>query len=143
MIAYLDSSVVLRIVLGQRDRLREWPELDAGVASGLVEVECLRTLDRTRLAEGLGEGAVTARREAVYRLLAEVNVVDPDRAVLARASLPLPVPLGTLDAIHLATALVWREREATGLVMATHDAALALAARACGFPVLGSLDAKP
>ena len=143
MIAYIDSSVLLRIVLGQRDRLREWSELESGVASALVEVECLRTLDRTRLAEGLGEGAVTARRESVYRLLAEINVVDPDRAILARAALPLPVPLGTLDAIHLATALAWREREESGLVMATHDAALALAARACGFTVLGCVEAKP
>jgi predicted nucleic acid-binding protein len=63
--------------------------------------------------------------------------VDPTRNVLARASQPLPTPLGTLDAIHLATALHWRESREPDLVFATHDAALALAARSCGLRVSG------
>ena len=50
---------------------------------------------------------------------------------------PLPVALGTLDGIRLATALLWRERAGADLVMATHDAALGLAARAVGFRVIG------
>jgi predicted nucleic acid-binding protein len=49
VIAYVDSSVVLRLVLGQPAALREWRTVDRGVASALVEVECLRTLDRLRL----------------------------------------------------------------------------------------------
>ena len=49
MIAYLDSSVLLRLVLGQRDALKEWKEVSRGVVSALVEVECQRTLDRLRL----------------------------------------------------------------------------------------------
>jgi len=49
----------------------------------------------------------------------------------------MPVPIGTLDAIHLATALLWRERAGT-LEMATHDAALGAAARAFGFHVRGT-----
>jgi hypothetical protein len=58
--------------------------------------------------------------------------------VLNRATEPLPTPLGTLDALHLATALVWRDRMGTAPVVVTHDAALALAARAFGFEVRGS-----
>jgi hypothetical protein len=46
--------------------------------------------------------------------------------------------LGTLDAIHLATALAWREAAGVeDLVMATHDLALATAARASGLRVVG------
>jgi hypothetical protein len=37
----------------------------------------------------------------------------------------------------LATALLWRERGGSELVMATHDQALATAARASGFSVVG------
>ena len=37
--------------------------------------------------------------------------------------------LGTLDAIHLATALLWKEMRRVNLVMATHDEALALGAQ--------------
>ena len=138
MIAYLDSSVVLRVVLGQKDRLAEWRQIRTGVASALCEVECLRTLDRLRLAGGLDDRELARRRELVYAITGEMELVDISHPVLGRASQPFPSPLGTLDAIHLATALLWREREATGLVVATHDAALGTAARSLGFPVLGT-----
>ena len=64
MIAYLDSSTVLRIILGQANALKEWRSITQGVASALVEVECLRTLDRLRLAEGLKDAEIAIRREA-------------------------------------------------------------------------------
>jgi hypothetical protein len=102
-----------------------------------MEVECLRTLDRLRLLEGIAEGEIARRRETVYRILEALTVIEPTRPVLARAAQPFPVVLGTLDAIHLATALLWRERADGDLVMATHDAALGLAARAVGFRVIG------
>ena len=137
MIAYLDSSVVLRVVLGQRGSLREWKAIETGVASALLEVECLRTLDRLRLLEGIAEGEIARQREAIYRIVEALTVIEPTRPVLARAAQPFPVVLGTLDAIHLATALMWRERSDADLVMATHDAALGLAARAIGFRVIG------
>ena len=137
MIAYIDSSVLLRMVLGQPGLLAEWGEVSTGVASALVEVECLRTLDRLRVVEGIGEEDLAIRREAVYRVLETVEVVEVTRPVLARAAQPLPTSLGTLDAIHLATAMLWREETADSLVMATHDKALALAARASGLRVIG------
>lgn len=137
MIAYVDSSVLLRIVLGQRDGLAEWTAIETGVASALVEVECLRTLDRLRLRESIPDTAIAERRAAVFQLLEAMEVVEATRPILARASLPLPTALGTLDAIHLATALAWREITASEIVMATHDTALGLAARASGLPVIG------
>ncbi len=137
MIAYLDSSTILRIILGQQNSLKEWRSITQGVVSALVEVECLRTLDRLRLAEGLEDAEIAVRREAVYRVLEAVEVVELGRPVLARASQPMPTALGTLDAIHLATALLWKDRSGADLVMATHDEALAMAARASGLRVVG------
>jgi len=107
------------------------------VASALVEVECLRTLDRVRLAEGLNDADVAALREAAYRLIEAVEIVELTGPVLSRASHPLPTALGTLDALHLATALLWRKQTASDLVMATHDEALAIAAKASGLRVIG------
>lgn len=49
----------------------------------------------------------------------------------------MPTELGTLDAIHLATALLWRDMVGAELTMATHDSALAIAAEAHGLPVVG------
>ena len=137
MKVYLDSSVLLRVVLGQPDRLAEWPTLETVVASALVEVECLRVLDRLRLGGHMSEEELVTRREAVYHLTAEMQVVEPTGAVLRQASQPLPTALGTLDAIHLATAVLWRETRGETLLMATHDRALGQAARALGMQVLG------
>lgn len=138
MIAYVDSSVLLRIILGQRNAVKEWRAIERGVASALAEVECLRTLDRLRVSERLSDEAIALRREAVFRLLESMEIIDLTRPILTRAAQPFSTALGTLDAIHLATALVWREGKQEDLVMATHDTALAVAARASGFRVVGT-----
>lgn len=137
MIAYVDASVLLRVILRQPDALREWTGIERGVASVLVEVECLRTLDRLRLRFGVPDREIATRRETVFRVLESIELVEIGSGVLARAAQPLPTELGTLDAIHLATATVWRESTGAELFMATHDEALATAARANGFRVLG------
>ncbi len=135
MIAYADSSVLLRVILRQPNRLKQWKAIETGVASALVEVECLRTLDRLRAA--ISDEDLAVRRETVFRLTEEMEIVEPTFAVLNRAAQPLPIPLGTLDAIHLATAMMWREVRDEEIVMATHDQALGTAARASGLHVIG------
>ena len=108
------------------------------MVSALAEVECLRTLDRLRLLQGLSDNQVARLRETVFRVLEAVEVVELDRPVLRRAEQPLPTALGTLDAIHLATALMWQEQWGENMIMATHDNALATAARSCGLQVIGA-----
>jgi predicted nucleic acid-binding protein len=103
----------------------------------MAEVECLRTLDRLRTEGSLDPRALAGLREGVYTVLASVDIVEVTRSVLARAAQPSPTPLGTLDAIHLASALIWRERTGKNLTLATHDAALALGARAYGMKTIG------
>ena len=137
MIAYLDTSVLLRKVLGQGGALQEWPSIRIGVTSALAGTECLRTLDRFRLRTGLSDHELALRREMVFRLFERLEVIDVTAAVLDRAAQPIPTELGTLDAIHLATAVLWREQSGADLVMATHDVALATAARASGLAVVG------
>lgn len=137
MIAYVDSSVLLRVVLGQSNALREWPLIEGGVCSVLVRVESLRTLDRLRLRTQLPDPEVARRRATILKVLDSLEQVEVDALVLDRASQPLPTELGTLDAIHFVSALLWREATRAELVFATHDAALALAAQAYGFKVVG------
>jgi len=57
--------------------------------------------------------------------------------VLERAAEPFPTTLGSLDAVHLASALLVRD-DLEGLAFATHDDALGTAARATGFQVHGA-----
>jgi predicted nucleic acid-binding protein len=138
VIAYLDSSVILRLVLNEPDLLREWPDVHHGVTSALTEVEVLRTMDRLRFSNpALDPQLLAARREAAFRVLEGLETIEITRVVLARAAQPLPTPLGTLDAIHLVSAMGWRE-QFEGLIFGTHDLALAAAARASGFEVVGA-----
>ncbi len=138
MIAYLDTSALLRLVLREPGALEDLLSCEALVSSELLAVESLRTIDRLRLQGALSVEEAASRRGTVMEWLEAVDLVLLQRPVLARASEPFPTPIGTLDALHLATALVWRERTGQALVMATHDRDLALAARSFGLEVRGA-----
>lgn len=137
MNAYMDSSAILRMILGEPDGFTGWDRCSILVTSALAEVECLRTLDRIRLTNRLSAKETIARRESLFRILESMKIVEISASIIRRASEPFPVPLKTLDAIHLATALTWRDVEGKDLTMVTHDQALAAAARSFGLPVEG------
>ena len=137
MTAYVDGSVILRLALGQANALVEWSKIRRGVASALVKTESLRTLDRLRLRAKLSDAEVATRRAAILSLIGSLEVVELDATVLDRASQPMPTELGALDAIHLATALLWKEMTGVEITVATHDEALGLGAKAHGLPVVG------
>jgi predicted nucleic acid-binding protein len=137
MIAYVDSSVLLRVALGQPNALPEWRDIERGVSSALVTTESLRTLDRVRLRVNLSDIEVARRRATILALIESLELVEIDSSVLDRAAQPMPTELGTLDAIHLASALLWKDALGADPFMVTHDKALALAAQAHGLKVLG------
>ncbi|MCB9739542.1 MAG: PIN domain-containing protein [Deltaproteobacteria bacterium] len=134
---YLDTSVLLRVVLGQPNRLAAFAQAKRAETSALTRVEALRTLDRHFQRGLLDIQTFSAARASALDLLGRVDRIALSPAVLERAAEPFPTPLGTLDALHLATALAARARLAEPLVMATHDRDLAQAARSVGFLVLG------
>jgi len=138
MIVYVDSSVLLRVALGQPNSLPQWRQVDRGVSSALISTESLRTLDRLRIRAGLSDLEVARRRATILNLVASLELIEIDAVVLDRAAQPMPTELGTLDAIHLASALLWKAAMGIDPVMATHDGALGLAARAHGLKVLGT-----
>ncbi len=123
--------------MGQASALREWNSIERGVTSVITEVECLRTIDRLRLERLFDEAELAERRAALSTLLRSAEIVELSSPILHRASQPLPVTVSTLDALHLATALQWRDFFSIDLVMATHDARLGLASRAMGLEVVG------
>lgn len=137
MIAYIDTSALLRIVLrepGALDELRTYTGL---VSSELIAVESARTIDRLRLQGSLTAEEAAARMRTVNEWLEAIDLVLLRTPVLGRASEPMPMPLGTPDSLHLATALIWRDRMGSLPTLATHDTVLGLAARAFGFEVHG------
>lgn len=137
MKVYIDTSVLLRIVLAEPRPLTEWRSIDVALTSEVTRVEALRTIDRARIEMRLSDRDVADRRALVLETLEGFHLAHLDRVVLDRAGEPFPTLVRTLDAIHLATALLSRSKH-QGLVFATHDAALATAARSIGFRVIGA-----
>ncbi len=141
MNAYIDSSVVLRIVLGEPEPLPSWDRIDQALSSELIRLECLRTIDRARVQLRLGDDAVSRQRANVLEAIDSLSLIPLSVLVLERAAEPFPTLIGSLDAIHLASALLVRDQY-DELLFATHGQKLAVAARAMGFPVAG-VSAQP
>lgn len=132
----------MRIVLQQPNPLDEWDDLVYGVSSTLLEVEAYRTLDQLWHRNQFRESALAEKQTILRTFLPRLDLQPLSPAVLSFASQPLPVPLRTLDAIHLATAMIYRAGQPDDerpIVFATHDVALARAATAMHFDVIGTL----
>lgn len=137
MTAYVDTSALLRVVLREPGAVEDLRNYDRLVSSELLAVESARTIDRLRLQGSLTTEEAGARLRTINEWLEAIDLVLLRTTVLSRAAEPMPMPLGTLDALHLATALIWRDRMGPLPTIVTHDAALGLAAQAFGFEVHG------
>jgi predicted nucleic acid-binding protein len=137
MKAYLDASVVLRIILRAPNPLAEWPSIDEHISSALLRVECLRTLERLGIEDKIADDEIARRSNEVRTVIESVRMLNITPAVLTRAAEPFGTLLKSLDAIHLATAIEWRSQGHTDFAFATHDRQLARAAEAVGFLVIG------
>jgi len=140
MIVYLDSSAVLRLILNQKNKISEFKKMNRAISSKLLKAECFRTLDRLRLLGNFSELEFVKISEELYQYLDLVEIIEISDSILERVGGSFSIALGTLDAIHLSSALLWRERIQLELNFFTHDEALGRAARSLGFTVYGCLE---
>ena len=131
MVAYLDSSVLLRHILLGEEPIRHVLEFPRVVSSELIEIECRRVLHRYRLAGELSDETLTVARERLDEVLAGIDLLEMSRQIKQRAMDPFPVNVRTLDALHLATALMVVE-DADGLALFSHDEGMNRCARSLG-----------
>jgi hypothetical protein len=94
-------------------------------------------IDRLRLEGILDDGGVADAREQLARIESVMAHIPLSRPVVERASLPMATVVKSLDALHLASALLLRERLRITFFFATHDPQQARAARALGFDCIG------
>lgn len=137
MIVYLDTSVILEVLLRQGKPIGVWGEWDAAYSSELSGVEARRVIDRLRLESALDDDGVAEAHVELAHLEASIGRIPVTRPVLRRAGLPLATVVKTLDAIHLSSALLFQERRGTSLDFVTRDAQQGRAARALGFNCIG------
>lgn len=125
---YLDSSALMKLVReeAETEALRDWlgsqPE-EPVATSELGRVELLRAAQRA------GPEALTE----AHILIGDVDLIPLDRGVQDLACEMGDPPLRTLDALHLASAVILGD-ELTALV--AYDDRLVAAARAVGLPTV-------
>jgi predicted nucleic acid-binding protein len=95
-VIYLDTSVVLAHLYAEDRRPPDSLWQQRLVSSRLLEYELWTWVN--------ARGAARTHGDAVRELLAHVSIVELAPTVLGRATEPFPVPVRTLDALHLATA---------------------------------------
>jgi predicted nucleic acid-binding protein len=138
MNVYLDSSVVLRRLQRELAVMAGWGQWDQAYSSELLRVEVLRSIDRNRLKGALTDQDVAQLITKAHTIFDAIEFVVLSRSILNRASQSFLTPLGTLDSLHLATALRLVELRGIELAFLTHDAELATAARSMNFNVQGA-----
>jgi len=99
---YVDTSVALAHLFAE-DR-RPPPSLwtETLVSSRLLEYEIWTRLHARK--------ATASRAEAAQAVIARISLLELAPLVLARALDPFPVPVRTLDALHLASCRFLRDR---------------------------------
>ena len=123
---YLDSSVALAHLLAE-DRSPPDKLWRAPLASSrLLEYEIWNRLNAQKLARSHGDAA----RELINR----VALVEMIPLVLVRALEPFPIPVRTLDALHLAS-IEFLRRRGQILELASYDERLLAAATSLGIRV--------
>ncbi len=123
---YLDTSVALAHLLAEdrRPPASLWGQPLA--ASRLLEYELWTRLN--------GRGLGASHGEAARRLLERLAMLELAPAVLSRALEPFPIPVRTLDALHLASIEFLRSR-GQKVELASYDDRLNEAARRLGIPL--------
>jgi len=130
---YVDSSSVLRHILNDDSALRERASADKVGSSDLLEIECRRVLQRERLEGHLDDRQYGEALTLLDAIVERLFIIELGTAVKRRAAGPFPTVIGTLDAIHLASVLLWQEAEPRSeLRLLTCDRQFALCARALG-----------
>ena len=131
MVAYLDASVLLRHILLGEEPIRHALEFPRVVSSELLEIECRRVLHRCRLTGELTDETLTVARERLDEVLAGIDLLGMSMQIKQRAMDPFPVNVRTLDALHVATALMVGE-DAGGVALFSHDEGMNRCARSLG-----------
>jgi predicted nucleic acid-binding protein len=136
---YAESSAVLPWLFGEPAGEGVRTLLSAAelvVASDLTLVECHRTIHRAAAAGRIREAQAADRKSRLTIAAASWHILRLDPAVIERACRPFPgEPIRTLDALHVASALMARAA-VPDLALLSLDERVRATGRGLGFAVL-------
>ena len=139
MTAYVDTSVALRYLLSEPEKLSEWGSWEKAYTSVIHRVEFFRAMDRLRLEGNINDGERVELQKQFNIVWETLYRIPLSASILTRAAGSFTTVVGTLDSIHLASALSVITPSSPDIdnIFLTHDTQLAKAASAAGYGVLG------
>lgn len=129
---YLDSSVLLSFLFNQKGGL-DLTKFNPVYSSRLIKTECLRCIYRMNATGLISENEMLNKQEELEKLLKPVGLVEVSESILRQAEINFGKVIKTLDAIHLATAMILRNHFNCEVVFITNDEQLKLLARSQNF----------
>lgn len=136
MAAYFDSSILISILVNDRHANQAsqlWDQHRLRVSSILLEVECLTIMRRAgpKLRQPVSG-------EIIQRYLESVETKEVDRSIIDSINQnPKIAGCRSLDAIHVATALLFKANSDDPFFLITFDKRMAQAAKDVGLEILG------
>jgi predicted nucleic acid-binding protein len=134
---YVDTSAILRLLFGEAGPTVSLAAGDSAASSELLAVEASRAIERQRLLGGLTDEDAAIKLKELADLVAMLDLLPIDRAVIDRARSAFGINVRALDAIHVGTAEVLAAETGVLLEFWTHDDRQRLAALARGLTVYG------
>ena len=134
MVAYVDSSTVLRYVLNGEIQIQHALALPSVVSSELLNIECQRALHRCRLTGELDDDSLVEAYSKLAEVMLGITLLELTKPIKARAAETFPLPVKTLDALHLATLLIYKKAlPVEELLLFSHDKGMNQCGLALGF----------
>lgn len=125
-VAYVDSSAIVKTIVKEPESTalrRQLRHHAAHVSSGLARTEVIRAI----------RGVEIRAIPRVHEALSKLTLVEVTASLLESAGEIDPVSVRSLDAIHLATAMLLIDSLD---VLITYDSRMAAAAESLGLPVV-------
>jgi len=138
----VETSALARAYLhddtsAQADLTAALASADAVVSSALTIVELRRAVGQVTASQRVPQERATEALRRALEILSKADVIPLGELILARAGGAFPLPIRTLDALHVATALEVQLRPGvTAVVMMSRDKRVKDVAAAVGIQLV-------
>jgi hypothetical protein len=128
----------MRWLLKDKNALPDFGRWKHAGSSFLLEVECVRALDRLRIENRIDAGLYADLLAQLNELTRSLELFHIDTRIITQAKSQYIACVKTLDAIHIATAQLWQDELSETVLLISHDQKLNLIAKSLGLKTLES-----
>ena len=133
---YVESSALVTVLIeGDAALERQFRVASARIASALTILETRRSLDLARRTSRITDDDFKVAVRKLRRFKDRSHILAIDDQIMTAAEQEFPAePVRSLDAVHLASAMVWSVKIGT-VTVASHDRRIRANALALGFAI--------